>query len=95
MPLTPYGNPNDAPGKVLGSKLLIILGAILALAGLLLSIFGDLWTGLMLLGAGVSFSCFSVMQSNMPESTRNRNLLLGVGLIAGIVAWLAAIKLVL
>ncbi len=95
MPLTPYGNPNDAPGKLFGSKLLLVFGAILALTGLLLSIFGDLWTGLMLLGGGISFGCFSVMQSNAQHTTRNRNLLLGVGLVAGIVAWLAAIKLAL
>lgn len=95
MPLTPYGNPNDAPNRLFGSKFLLVIGAILALAGLLLSIFGDVWTGLMLLGAGVSFSCFSIMQANTPTSARNRNLLLGVGLIAGIVAWLAALKLAL
>lgn len=95
MPLTPYDNPNGVPGQLVGSKLLLILAAILALAGLLLTIFGDLWTGLMLLGGGMSFGCFSVMQSNTPTSTRNRNILLGVGLVAGIVAWLAALKLAL
>ena len=91
MPLTPHGGPG-APLGGLNPTAGLLLGGLLALGGLLLGLRNPL-EGLALGGFGLSLVAWAQLMRDAPASPLASKLWLGLGIAAGLAAFVSAFLL--